>query len=385
MLMKSLIFLLPIGGSLMNRLKRTPLYTEYEESAKLINFWGWELPVQFKGVIHEHEVTRTKAGLFDVSHMGQICIRGKRSKDFLQHMVTNDVSKLVQTRVQYALMCNEKGGTIDDFLIYMMKDNEYFLVVNASNVEKDVAWLKKHAENYKDVSITDESENYALLALQGPFAEKILEKLTDESIKPLRFFSFYPNIQLKELQEHVIISRTGYTGEDGFEIYVKKQASRKLWNLLLGAGKEFGLEPAGLGARDTLRFEAGLPLYGQELSEIITPIEAGLSFAVKVNKDSDFIGKQVLENQIERGVNRKIVGIEMIEKGIPRTGYSVFNENKIKIGTVTSGTFSPTLKKNLGLALIDTKEALIGRDVWVQIRKRKVKAKIVKIPFYDVK
>src|SRR5690625_3870207 len=331
MLMKSLIFLLPIGGSLMNRLKRTPLYTEYEESAKLINFWGWELPVQFKGVIHEHEVTRTKAGLFDVSHMGQICNRGKRSKDFLQHMVTNDVSKLVQTRVQYALMCNEKGGTIDDFLIYMMKDNEYFLVVNASNVEKDVAWLKKHAYLYKDVSITDESETYALLALQGPFAEKILEKLTDESIKPLRFFSFYSNIQLKELQEHVIISRTGYTGEDGFEIYVKKQASRKLWNLLLGAGKEFGLEPAGLGARDTLRFEAGLPLYGQELSEIITPIEAGLSFAVKVNKDSDFIGKQVLENQIERGVNRKIVGIEIIEKGIQRNGYSVFNENKIKI------------------------------------------------------
>ncbi len=366
----------------MEQLKRTPLYREYKENAKLINFFGWELPVQFTGVIHEHEVTRTKASLFDVSHMGQIVIKGAESKNFLQYMVTNDVAKLVPNKIQYTVMCNEKGGTIDDFLVYMMADDEYLLVVNASNIEKDVTWLQKHAVHYNDVSIIDKSDTYALLALQGPFAEKILQKLTDESLNALKFFSFSANTQLKELPEHVIISRTGYTGEDGFEIYVKKQVSRKLWNLLLEAGKEFGLEPAGLGARDTLRFEAGLPLYGQELSESITPIEAGLAFAVKLNKNSDFIGKQVLEKQMESGVNKQIVGIEMIEKGIPRTGYSVFNEREKEIGTITSGTFSPTLKKNLGLALIDVKESSIGNTVWVQIRKRKVKAMIVKIPFY---
>ena len=366
----------------MEQLKRTPLYREYKENAKLINFFGWELPVQFTGVIHEHEVTRTKASLFDVSHMGQIVIKGAESKNFLQYMVTNDVAKLVPNKIQYTVMCNEKGGTIDDFLVYMMADDEYLLVVNASNIEKDVTWLQKHAVHYNDVSIIDKSDTYALLALQGPFAEEILQKLTDESLNTLKSFSFSPNTQLKELPEHVIISRTGYTGEDGFEIYVKKQVSRKLWNLLLEAGKEFGLEPAGLGARDTLRFEAGLPLYGQELSEGITPIEAGLAFAVKLNKNSDFIGKQVLERQMESGVNKQIVGIEMIEKGIPRTGYSVFNGREKEIGTVTSGTFSPTLKKNLGLALIDVKESSIGNTVWVQIRKRKVKAMIVKIPFY---
>ncbi|SES83271.1 aminomethyltransferase [Oceanobacillus limi] len=366
----------------MSELKRTPLYPEYEKyGAKTIDFGGWDLPVQFSSIKHEHEVTRTKAGLFDVSHMGEILVTGPKSLEFLQKMVTNDVSKLVPNKAQYTLMCYENGGTVDDFLIYMLAENEYLLVVNAANTEKDYQWLVDN-DDYSDenVKIKNVSSDYVQLALQGPLAEEVLQSLTEVNLSEIKFFRFEQNVRFHTLDSGAIVSRTGYTGEDGFEIYIDPASGSKLWNVILKAGKEKGLEPIGLGARDTLRFEATLPLYGQELSEDITPIEAGLKFAVKVDKGVDFIGIDVLKKQVENGPSRKIVGIEMIDKGIPRHGYDVlYGEDKV--GTVTSGTQSPTLQKNIGLALIDEKYSAVGTELTIQVRKRKLKAIVVSKAF----
>jgi len=366
----------------MSELKRTPIYPEYEDlGARTIDFGGWDMPVQFKGIKHEHEVTRTKAGLFDVSHMGEIVVKGPKSLDFLQTVVTNDVSNLTPTRAQYTFMCNEDGGTIDDFLIYMIEKDYYLLVVNAANTEKDFNWLKKHNSFGDEVTIEDASDHYALLALQGPKAEEILQTLTETNLQEIKLFAFENAVLFKPLEVGALVSRTGYTGEDGFEIYIDASHGRKLWNLILEAGADHGVEPIGLGARDTLRFEVGLPLYGQELDKDITPIEAGLQFAVKVNKGTDFIGREKLQEHIENGPPRKIVGLEMIDKGIPRTGYKVFVDEE-EVGVITSGTQSPTLQKNIGNALIKSEFANVGDEVLVQVRKRTLKAVIVKRPFY---
>lgn len=367
----------------MGKLKTTPLFPEYEKfSARTIDFGGWDLPVQFTSIMREHELTRTKATMFDVSHMGEITVTGKDSLPFLQRLVTNDVAKLSPNRAQYTFMCNEAGGTIDDFLIYMIEDNHYLLVVNAANREKDFAWLTKHRLDNEEVTIKDDSDNYGLLAVQGPNAAQIIEQMTNEDISSIRPFSFLNNVSLQDVNVPVLLSRTGYTGEDGFEIYIKASESRNLWSALLKHGEPFGLEPAGLGARDTLRFEAGLPLYGQELSETISPLEAGLNFAVKLNKDSDFIGKAALQKQKETGIPRKLVGLEMIDKGIPRTDYPVLNDADEEIGFVTSGTKSPTLNKSIGFALVQTQFSEIGTELFVQVRKRKLKAKVIATPFY---
>lgn len=367
----------------MTALKQTPLFPEYESfSAKTIDFGGWDLPVQFSSIKHEHELTRTKATLFDVSHMGEITVTGRDSLSFLQKVVTNDVSLLTPNRAQYSFMCNEQGGTIDDFLIYMIAENHYLLVVNAANTEKDFAWLKQQKQTDEDVVIIDDSDKYALLALQGPLSAQILQRLTDESLAEIKSFTFRNNVEISGLNKGVLLSRTGYTGEDGFEIYLDAAEARTLWNVLLDEGKADGLEPAGLGARDTLRFEAGLPLYGQELSETISPLEAGLNFAVKLNKENDFIGKTALLKQKESGLQRKLVGIEMIDKGIPRFGYPVLNSKGEEIGTITSGTQAPTLKKNIGFALIDINYSELETDLIVQVRKRQLKAKVIKTPFY---
>ncbi|MEI3606802.1 glycine cleavage system aminomethyltransferase GcvT [Pseudogracilibacillus sp. SE30717A] len=365
----------------MSLLRQTPMYPEYNQIGKMVEFCGWELPVQYSGLLHEHEATRTKAGLFDVSHMGQISIIGKDSLDFLQKMVTNDVSKLSPNKVQYALMCNEEGGTIDDFLLYKKSESEYILVVNACNIEKNMIWLNKHWNHTSDLEIINESDQYAVIALQGPCAEKILNKVTSETMKNLKPFTFKSNILINNFKT-TFISRTGYTGEDGFEIYMPSSVGRSIWKALVQAGKEFGMEIAGLGARDTLRLEAGLPLYSQELSETITPIEARLDFAVKIHKKANFIGRDVLKNQLEYGVDQKIIGIEMIEKGIPRHGYVVLNEKGEEIGIVTSGTYSPTLKKNIGLALVKAPYFKPGNNIWIQIRKKTVLAKVIEPPFY---
>ncbi|MEK3934215.1 glycine cleavage system aminomethyltransferase GcvT [Sporosarcina sp. FSL W7-1349] len=359
-------------------LKRTALFDSYAEyGGKTIDFGGWELPVQFSGIKAEHEAVRTKAGLFDVSHMGEVIVSGDGALSYLQKLVTNDVSKLKTGQAQYTMMCYDDGGTIDDLLIYKRGENDYFLVVNASNIEKDVDWLKQHATD--DVTVDDQSASFALLALQGPAAQTVLQKLTDEPLEEIKFFRFKDNVDVGG--HSVMISRTGYTGEDGFEIYGSPDAIVALWPAILEAGANEGIVPAGLGARDTLRFEAGLPLYGQELSKDISPLEAGLGFVVKTNKEADFIGKSALVQQKEHGVSRKLVGIEMIDKGIPRTGYKVFLDDE-EIGEVTTGTQSPTLKKNIGFALLKSEHTAEGTEVFVEIRNKRLRAVIIATPFY---
>ncbi|GGF08167.1 aminomethyltransferase [Halobacillus andaensis] len=364
----------------MTDLKRTPLYPEYKKlGAKTIDFGGWDLPVQFSSIKDEHHATRQKAGLFDVSHMGEVLVEGEESLAFLQKMLTNDVSKLKPGKAQYTIMCYENGGTVDDLIVYMLDENKYLLVINAANREKDVDWLKQHID--EEVNVADVSDEYVQLALQGPNAEAALQSLTDTKLSEIKFFNFAQDVRFKGVEGEAIVSRTGYTGEDGFEVYLPSGSGPVLWQAILEYGEEHGVQPIGLGARDTLRFEANLALYGQELSADITPLEAGLRFAVKLNKEADFIGKEALLRQKEEGLKRKLVGIEMIDKGIPRTGYDVVDGDKV-IGFVTTGTQSPTLGKNIGLALLNTEYTELGTEVSVQIRKKTLKAKVVSTPFY---
>jgi len=357
---------------------KTPLFPVYKESnGKTIDFGGWDLPVQFTGIKKEHEVVRTKLGLFDVSHMGEIEVKGKGALAFLQKVLTNDVSKPHSGACQYTAMCYEDGGTVDDLVIYKRSEEDFLLVVNASNTDKDYQWLLKHAE--EDVVVTNVSDKYAQIAVQGPFAETVAQRLTDIDLSEITFFKFKEGVTFAH--KSVLISRTGYTGEDGFEIYCKPEDAVDLWRALLKEGEQEGIQPCGLGARDTLRFEAKLALYGQELTKDISPIEAGIGFVVKTDKKEDFIGKKVLKQQKEDGAPRKLVGLEMIEKGIPRPGYEVYKDGE-KIGFVTTGTQSPTLQKNIGLALIDSKYKDLTTEVEVQVRKRRLKAEVVKTPFY---
>ncbi|PLT29174.1 glycine cleavage system aminomethyltransferase GcvT [Peribacillus deserti] len=363
----------------MSELKRTPLYEVYAEyGAKTIDFGGWDLPVQFSSIKEEHEAVRTKAGLFDVSHMGEIEVKGPESLAFLQKMMTNDVSKLKDGGAQYTAMCYENGGTVDDLIVYKKADDDYLLVVNAANIQKDYEWLNENLT--EKCELNNISSNIAQLALQGPKAEKVLQKLAPKhNLHEIGFFKFKENVELNGVP--ALVSRTGYTGEDGFEIYCSSNDAVELWKEILTAGKEEGVLPIGLGARDTLRFEANLALYGQELSADITPIEAGIGFAVNINKTEDFIGKSVLKDQKENGAPRKLAGIEMIDRGIPRHGYPVYAGSEL-IGEVTTGTQSPTLKKNVGLALVKKEFAELGTEVEVEIRSKHLKAKVVPTPFY---
>ncbi|WP_017186705.1 glycine cleavage system aminomethyltransferase GcvT [Alkalibacillus haloalkaliphilus] len=367
----------------MGEIKRTPIFPEYEKlGAKTIDFGGWDLPVQFSGIKEEHHATRAKAGLFDVSHMGEVTVTGPDSEAFLQKMVTNDVSKININQAQYTAMCYPDGGTVDDFLIYRRDEEDYLLVVNAANTEKDYEWLVAHQEG--NVEINNISEELVQLALQGPNAQTILQKITSDDLSAIKFFRFKDDVKVNGVEDGALVSRTGYTGEDGFEIYINRESGVDLWNAILEAGESEGLQAIGLGARDTLRFEANLALYGQELTKDITPVEAGIGFAVKVNKEVDFIGKEVLKEQKENGPKRKLVGIEMIDKGIPRNGYPVLKGEE-EVGFVTSGTQSPTLGKNVGLALVDTQYASEGEELQVKVRKRILNAQVVPTPFYKRK
>lgn len=363
----------------MKNLKRTPLFQMYKKyGGKTIDFGGWELPVQFSGIKDEHEAVRSRAGLFDVSHMGEIEVKGTGSLRYLQKMMTNDVSKLQNGGAQYTAMCFDNGGTVDDLLVYKLKRNHYLLVINAANIEKDYQWLLDHIEG--DVSVENLSEKTAQLALQGPASEKVLQKLAEGTdLQEVGYYKFQQGVFLKGRE--VLVSRTGYTGEDGFEIYCKAEEAAYLWEEILREGKSEGVQPCGLGARDTLRFEAALALYGQELSSEITPLEAGIGFAVKLNKQEDFIGKAALKKLKESGLPRRLVGIEMMERGIPRHGYPVFSADQ-QIGEVTTGTQSPTLKKNIGLALIQSSYTEPGQEIEVEIRGKRLKAKVVSTPFY---
>lgn len=362
----------------MTELKRTPLFDVYKEyGGKTIDFGGWELPVQFSSIKEEHEAVRLRAGLFDVSHMGEIEVKGKDSLNYLQKMMTNDISKVKNGAAQYTAMCYENGGTVDDLLVYKIEDDHYLLVVNASNTEKDYNWLEVHLEG--DVTLENLSEKMAQLAIQGPLGEKVLQKLTDYDLSQIGFFKFQQDVVIDG--KKALVSRTGYTGEDGFEVYCDANDVVDLWKAILTAGEEEGVVPCGLGARDTLRFESNLALYGQELSPEISPLEAGIGFAVKLGKEADFIGKQALLAQKENGIPRKIAGIEMIDRGIPRHGYPVYKGEKL-IGEVTTGTQSPTLKKNIGLVLVSSEFASLESELEVEIRGKRLKAKVVPTPFY---
>lgn len=365
----------------MDALKRTPFYDLYSAfpDSRCIDFGGWELPVQFTGIVKEHEAVRQHAGLFDVSHMGEFMVTGAGAEAFIQKMTTNDVTRLTDGGAQYTLLCYPNGGVVDDLLVYRLGEGRYMLVVNASNIDKDLQWLQDHlTPQFGEVTLTNVSDDTLLLALQGPKAEKILAEVTEEPIGELKPFHFIERATVCGVQ--VLLSRTGYTGEDGFEIYAPLNTAATLWNGLLAAGSPYGLTPAGLGARDTLRFEAKLPLYGQELSADITPLEAGVQFFVKLDKE-DFIGRDALIKQKSEGLPRRLVGLEMIDRGIPRSHYPVYVDD-VQIGEVTTGTQSPTLKRNLGLALVDAAYSELGTEVNVEIRGKQLKAVVVKAPFY---
>ncbi|WP_425447912.1 glycine cleavage system aminomethyltransferase GcvT [Dethiothermospora halolimnae] len=361
--------------------KRTALYDIHLQSGgKIIDFAGWALPIQYEGLIAEHEAVRNNVGIFDVSHMGEVEVKGADALPFIQHLITNDASTLEDNQVLYSLMCYDDGGIVDDLLVYKFSNKYFYLVINAGNVDKDYKWMIANKEGF-DVSIENISDDMGQLALQGPLAEKTLQKLTDTDLSKIKFFYCDRNVDISGVK--CLVSRTGYTGEDGFEIYTNEESIDKLWNNIMDAGKEYGIKPAGLGARDTLRFEATLPLYGHEISEVITPLEAGLGFFVKLDKDH-FVGKEALVKQKEQGVPRKIVGFEMKERGIPREGYDVAIDDN-KIGFVTTGYFSPTLKKNIGLAIIDSKYAKLDTEISILIRNKPKKAVIISKRFYQKK
>lgn len=351
--------------------KKTPLYEEHVKlGGKVVNYAGWFLPVQYEGLISEHEAVRNKAGVFDVSHMGSIGISGKDAKSFLDYLMTNDITKMEDNQVIYTFMCYEDGGVVDDLLVYKFTDDKYMLVVNAANVDKDYDWLLEQKKDF-DVEINNKSAETSILALQGPEAANLLQTLTDEDLSQIKPFYLKENVNIAGV--NTLISRTGYTGEDGFEIYVDNIGVLKVWESLFKAGEEFGLKPAGLGCRDTLRFEAMLPLYGQEISKDINPLEGGLKYFVKLKKESDFIGKEMLNKLWDAGLKKKMVGFEMIGRGIPREGYEIF-KNGEKIGHVTTGYMSPTLKKNIGNAIINSEETTLGNEIDIMIRNKPVKA-----------
>lgn len=354
--------------------KKTPLYEEHNLlKGKIVNYAGWLLPVQYEGLVPEHNAVRNAAGIFDVSHMGSIFIKGKGSKEFLDYLMTNDISKLNKNQIVYTFMCYPDGGVVDDLLVYKYDDEKYFLVVNAANLEKDMDWLVENKGDF-DVDLDNVSDHTCILALQGPKAEEILQKITDTDLSQLKFFYFDDKVKVDGVD--AVISRTGYTGEDGFEIFVNNDDVVKVWKKLFEVGEEDGLKPTGLGSRDTLRFEASLPLYGNELAKDINPLEAGFKYFVKLKKESDFIGKQSLNEEWEKGLKRKLVGFEMIDRGIPREGYEIY-KGDTKIGHVTTGYLSPTLNKNIGNGLILTEESELGNEIEILIRNRKAKAKII--------
>jgi aminomethyltransferase len=359
--------------------RKTRLYDIHlKYGGKIIEFAGWLLPVQYEGIIEEHQAVRNQAGLFDVSHMGEVEITGKEAFNYVQNLVTNDISTLYDNQVIYTLMCYEHGGVVDDLLVYRFNSEHYFLVINAGNIAKDYEWMLKQKGSY-EIQIKNLSEEISELALQGPKAQQILQKLTETNLEELKFFYCNRNIVIHGI--NCLVSRTGYTGEDGFEIYVSNEHIEKLWESILEAGKSEGIKPAGLGARDTLRFEAALPLYRHEISESVTPLEAGLAFFVKLNKEN-FIGKEALLKQKQEGLKRKLIGFEMKERGIPRNGYEVL-ANGESIGIVTTGYMSPTLKKNVGLALIDSRYAELGTEIQILIRNKALKAEVISKKFYS--
>ncbi len=360
-------------------MKKTPLNQFHRDlGARMVGFGGWDMPVQYAGVIEEHLAVRQAAGLFDVSHMGEVEVRGANALGFVQHLTTNDASKLVDGQVQYSALCYPDGGVVDDVTLYRSSATHFMFCVNAANTNKDFAWMEQVLTEcgMSDVELTNVSDHYAQIALQGPKAERILAALTDLSLPELNYYHF---IQGVVANVPMLVSRTGYTGEDGFELYLPTDAATTIWRKLLEVGGPYGLVPVGLGARDTLRLEKGYALYGHELSADISPLEAGLGWITKLDGD-DFVGKTALLAQKAAGVPRRRVGLLMTERGIPREGYPVMSNGR-QVGVVTSGTMSPSLKIGIALALVEPGHAAPDTVVDVQVRSRCLKAKVVKPPF----
>lgn len=356
--------------------KKTPLYQKHVDlKGKIIPFGGYLLPVQYAdtGLVKEHLAVRESVGVFDVSHMGEIIIEGSDALTNVQQLFTNDFKDMVSGQIKYTLMCNEEGGIIDDLILYKYHDDKFMAVVNASNKEKDFAWITSKLSG--DVRAIDKSAETGLIAIQGPKAKATLEKLVKAEDFPEKYYTFKEGILIHGIP--VDLSETGYTGENGFELYTKAEDIATIWDLVFEAGEEFGITPCGLGARDTLRLEAGMPLYGHEMSSDITPLQVGLKFAVKLNKD-DFFGKSALENSEPERVR---VGLKITGKGIVREEALIFADGK-EIGISTSGTHAPYLGYAIAMALVDKDKASIGQEVEVEVRKRRIKAEVVPMPFY---
>lgn len=359
--------------------KKTPLYEEHlKAGGKVVDYAGWFLPVEYKGLVPEHEAVRNRVGMFDVSHMGEITLLGKDARRFADYLTTNNIQTLADGRVIYGFLCDENGGVVDDLLTYKASEEDIYLVVNAANVDKDYQWILDHKEGF-DVEVKNVSDETGEVAVQGPNAEKTLQKLTDYDLSSIPFFAFRRNVMIAGVE--CMISRTGYTGEDGFEVYSTREGIVKVWNAVLEAGAEFGIEPCGLGCRDTLRFEAALPLYGHEISAEITPLEAGFKFFVDLEKE-DFIGKKALSEQHAAGAPRKIIGLELLGKGIAREGMKIVKDGK-EIGYVTTGYLSPTLKKAIANVLLEADKAVLDSDVKVLVRNREVDAKLISKRFLN--
>ncbi|MCL6449706.1 MAG: glycine cleavage system aminomethyltransferase GcvT [Acetobacteraceae bacterium] len=363
----------------LEKLKKTPLFDcHLKAGGKIIDFGGWALPVQYTGILEEHHCVRQRAGLFDVSHMGEVRVEGRGALRYLQHLVANDVSRLSPGQICYAHMLYPNGGTVDDLLVYRLAEQEFFIVINAANTAKDVAWMQKVALDFRDVKVYDLSAATAELALQGPLAASILQRLTSADLSKIRYYWCQRGLKVAGLL--CLVSRTGYTGEDGFEIFVEPENAPALWEALLQAGRPEGLRPVGLGARDSLRFEACMPLYGQELDADTSPLEAGLERYVAFDKP-DFIGKAGLLERRQAGLKKRLVGFEMVDRGIARSHYRIL-KGATEVGYVTSGMYSPTLARNLGLGYVPPEMAGVGSEFHVEVRGQGLLARAVPTPFY---
>ena len=350
--------------------KKTCLYDKHVALGALISpFGGFDMPIQYTNIIDEHQAVRQHCGVFDVSHMGEVLVSGKDAERYVNHVFTNDVRNMPNGKILYGMMCYEDGGVVDDLLVYKMADDKFFLVINAANIDKDWAWIQQQSKGF-DITLDHQSDQYGELAIQGPEAEQVMEQVLGIPCKELVFYTF-------KTIDDIIVSRTGYTGEDGFEIYAAPDAIRTYWDQLMAAN----IKPCGLGCRDTLRFEVGLPLYGDELSESITPIMAGLGIFVKLDKE-EFIGNDALARQKAEGAPKKLVGIELHDKAIPRHGYAVIKDGNI-IGEVTTGYHSISTDKSVCMALIDSAYAALDTDVEIQIRKKTFPGTVCKKRFYD--
>lgn len=358
-------------------MKTTSLTSIHESlGAKMTDFAGYNMPVQYKGIIHEHQVVRNSVGVFDVSHMGEFFVRGEHAESLLQKVSSNDVGKLVSGKAQYGYMPNDNGGIVDDLIIYKIKDQEYLMVVNASNIEKDWDWI--NSKNDVGAKLTNESDEWSLLAIQGPKTSEAMQPLTNVDLKEMKFYTFETG-EFASVKE-VIISATGYTGSGGFEIYVKNKYAKQVWDEVFEAGKNYGIEPIGLGARDTLRLEMGYCLYGHEINDKTSPFEAGLGWVTKFTKD--FTNSKALLAEKERGIKNRLIGFELKDRGIARQGYPILNGKGDEIGYVTSGTMSPTLNKAIGMGYVPVELANEGSKIFIGVRDKSIPAEVVKTPFY---